>query len=76
MDGTEVAKVVAARYPGIHIVCMSGYTERAVGLLGARAVLLKKPFSLSELGSKLRAVFAAHNGTNALITGMTGMAQE
>jgi PAS domain S-box-containing protein len=63
MDGTEVAKVVALRYPGIHIVCMSGYTERAVELVGARAVLLKKPFSLSELGSKLRAVLAAHNGT-------------
>jgi two-component system cell cycle sensor histidine kinase/response regulator CckA len=59
VDGIEVANAVASRYPGIHIMYMSGYTEHAVELLGARVVLLRKPFGLSELASKLRAALAA-----------------
>jgi DNA-binding response OmpR family regulator len=43
----------------MHIVYMSGYTERTVELLHAGAVLLKKPFSLSELAGQLRAVLGS-----------------
>jgi PAS domain S-box-containing protein len=56
MDGVEVAKAVSLRCPGIHIMYMSGYTDRSEELLDTGAVLLKKPFSLSELASKLRTV--------------------
>jgi CheY-like chemotaxis protein len=58
LDGVEVANAVSLRYPGITIMYMSGYTDRSAELLDASTVLLKKPFSLSELASKLRAVFS------------------
>jgi PAS domain S-box-containing protein len=61
-NGIEVANAVATRYPGIHVMYMSGYTDRAVELLGTQAALLRKPFSLSELASKLREVLTAPNG--------------
>jgi CheY-like chemotaxis protein len=64
MDGVEVVNAVARRCPGIHIMYMSGYTDRAAGLLSSRAVLLRKPFGLSELAIKLRAVLATHNETS------------
>jgi CheY-like chemotaxis protein len=56
IDGIEVAKAVSARYPDIHVLYMSGYTDRAVELLDSGAMLLQKPFTLSVLASKLRAV--------------------
>jgi len=57
-DGVEVANAVSLNYPGIAIVYMTGYTDRAAELLDAGAVMLKKPFSLSELASKLRAALS------------------
>jgi PAS domain S-box-containing protein len=59
MDGIEVVSAIAPLHPGMHIVYMSGYTERTVELLHAGAVLLKKPFSLSELAGQLRAVLGS-----------------
>lgn len=56
MDGVEVANAVARHYPHINIMYMSGYTDRAEELLGAGVALLKKPFGLSELASRLRSV--------------------
>jgi len=53
IDGVGVANAVALRYPGITIMYMTGYTDRASELLDAGAVLLRKPFSLSELANKL-----------------------
>jgi CheY-like chemotaxis protein len=64
MDGVEVVNAVARHCPGIHIMYMSGYTDRAAGLLSSRAVLLRKPFGLSELAIKLRSVLATHNETS------------
>jgi len=54
-DGVEVANAVSLYYPGITIMYMTGYTDRAAELLDAGAIMLKKPFSLSELASKLHA---------------------
>ncbi len=56
MDGVELVNTIAPHYSGMHIMYMSGYTDRAVELLDAGAMLLRKPFSLSELASKLHAV--------------------
>jgi PAS domain S-box-containing protein len=62
MDGVEVAKAVRARYPEIRVLYMSGYINRSVEGLGAGAVLLQKPFSLTVLASKVRASFATASG--------------
>jgi DNA-binding response OmpR family regulator len=59
MDGLAVANSVASHYPCIHILCISGYTERAAELIEAGATLLGKPFSLSALASKLRKILEA-----------------
>ncbi len=56
MDGIELVNVLAPHCTGTQIMYMSGYTERAEELLDTGALLLKKPFSLSELASKLRSV--------------------
>jgi CheY-like chemotaxis protein len=61
LDGVEVANAVSLCYPGITIMYMTGYTNRAAELLDAGAVLLKKPFGLSELASKLRAALIEAN---------------
>ncbi len=58
MDGIDLVTALASHCSGMHIMYMSGYTERAEELLDAGAVLLKKPFSLSELASKLRSVLS------------------
>lgn len=56
IDGIELAAQVASRHPEIHILYMSGYSDRSVEKLSAQDVLLQKPFKLSTLGSKLREV--------------------
>ncbi|MGA2991137.1 MAG: PAS domain S-box protein [Candidatus Korobacteraceae bacterium] len=56
IDGIEVAKAVATRYPDIRVIYMSGYTDRFVEGLNTGVVLLQKPFTFSLLASKLRTV--------------------
>jgi two-component system cell cycle sensor histidine kinase/response regulator CckA len=53
MDGTEVAAAIRDRRPGVPIVYMSGYTgpTSAAGL--DRQQILKKPFTLAELSTKI-----------------------
>ena len=48
MDGGEVANAMAMRYPGIQIMYMSGYTDRATELLAAGAVLAQGNHSASQ----------------------------
>jgi PAS domain S-box-containing protein len=57
MDGIEVSKAVSSRFPGIHTLFISGYADRAADRLDTKGMLLRKPLSLSDLASKLRAVF-------------------
>jgi CheY-like chemotaxis protein len=64
MDGVEVAKAVATRYPDIHVLYMSGYIDRSREEPGAGAVLLQKPFDLTVLASKLRAVLETKKSDN------------
>jgi PAS domain S-box-containing protein len=61
VDGVELAKAVATRYPNICVLYMSGYTDRFVEGLNAETVLLQKPFTLAVLASKLRALLAAQH---------------
>lgn len=54
MDGAELAAIVASWRPHIAVLYMSGYADRSLETLGAGAVLLHKPFRLSDLESSLR----------------------
>jgi two-component system, cell cycle sensor histidine kinase and response regulator CckA len=59
MSGKELADLVAARWPEIRLLFMSGYTGNAMaqqGVLDARMQLLQKPFAPAALTDKVREV--------------------
>jgi signal transduction histidine kinase len=59
MSGPDLAKHVALLRPGLKVVYMSGYTEKASiqhGALGPEAAFLQKPFSVEDLLRKVRQV--------------------
>jgi PAS domain S-box-containing protein len=62
MNGAQMAKVVRASRPNLPIVFASGYSETASieQALGETAVLLKKPFGVSELDVVLRTALGSH----------------
>ena len=61
MNGAQMAKVVRARRPDLPIVFATGYSETAVIVdgVGPSAVLLKKPFGVSDLEAVLRTALEA-----------------
>jgi CheY-like chemotaxis protein len=62
IGGRELAERVAQIRPGIKILYMTGYTDRAIvhhGVLATDAVLLQKPFTLATLAAKLREILTA-----------------
>ncbi len=61
ISGRELAERLVHLRPGIKILYMSGYTDRAIvhhGILETGAVLLQKPFTLATLASKIREILA------------------
>jgi nitrogen-specific signal transduction histidine kinase len=59
MSGSELAKQVAAVYPGIKVIYMSGYTDDAIvdhGALVSGVEFLQKPFSPTVLLRRVREV--------------------
>jgi CheY-like chemotaxis protein len=59
ISGREVARRVSARWPGIKILYMSGYTENAIvhqGILEPGTFFLAKPFTPTILANKVREV--------------------
>jgi two-component system cell cycle sensor histidine kinase/response regulator CckA len=59
MSGRQVAEAVAAHRPGVKVIYCSGYTDDAVvrhGVLTADTAFLQKPFTVTALANKVRAV--------------------
>jgi PAS domain S-box-containing protein len=62
MSGPALAKRIAGHFPGIRILCMSGYTDDSVvrhGVLDASMAYLQKPFTPDTLTRKVREVLDA-----------------
>ncbi|MGE0502450.1 MAG: response regulator [Rhizobiaceae bacterium] len=56
MDGIEMAKSAAARFPGLKILLVTGYAdqrERAEELNGVVVDVLQKPFTLAEIRGRV-----------------------
>ncbi|MBI5743061.1 MAG: response regulator [Elusimicrobia bacterium] len=61
LDGVGLAKEVVARYPGIRILCMSGYDDKQEELrtaLGDKVGYLQKPFAPDVLLEKVGQVLS------------------
>jgi len=59
MNGRELASRISEIRPSTRVLYMSGYTENVIGhdgMLDASVNFLQKPFDLSELSAKVRAV--------------------
>jgi DNA-binding NtrC family response regulator len=59
MNGNELKERLAQRQPGLKVLFMSGYAPRAVaqrGILDDGVDFLPKPFTLDDLGRKIREV--------------------
>jgi PAS domain S-box-containing protein len=62
MSGPALAKRIASGFPGIRILCMSGYTDDSIvrhGVLDATMDYLQKPFTPETLTRKVREVLDA-----------------
>ncbi|MFN2358601.1 MAG: ABC transporter substrate-binding protein, partial [Desulfotignum sp.] len=59
MNGRDLAEKLSALYPDINILFMSGYTADVIahqGILDDGVAFIQKPFSMADLGEKVRAV--------------------
>lgn len=62
MDGIEMARTAASRYPGLRIMLMTGYAdqrERAEELNGIIRDVMQKPFSLADFRNRVTKALAA-----------------
>jgi two-component system cell cycle sensor histidine kinase/response regulator CckA len=59
MNGRDLANQLCALYPGIKTLFMSGYTANVIahrGVLEEGVQFIQKPFSLKDLGVKIREI--------------------
>ena len=64
MSGRELADQLCARFPSLHVLFMSGYTDEAIvhhGVLDAGVFFLEKPFTPDVLLRRLREVLDSGN---------------
>ncbi len=65
MNGRELAETLGARYPGLPVIYMSGYTDDAVVRRGVRARdagFLQKPFTPLTLTARVREILDSRDG--------------
>ena len=63
VNGAQLTEQVRLRRPNLKVLYMTGYTRNAVshdGALDPGVELIAKPFSISDLGAKVRAVLDNH----------------
>jgi DNA-binding NtrC family response regulator len=61
MDGIEMAKAAAVKFPGLKIILMTGYAdqrERAEELNGIILDVVQKPFTLAEIRARVEQALA------------------
>jgi two-component system, cell cycle sensor histidine kinase and response regulator CckA len=61
LNGPELARKIEESRPGLPVLFMSGYTDRAIRLqdrIGGEATFIQKPFTPAALGQKLRQLLA------------------
>jgi DNA-binding NtrC family response regulator len=69
LNGPQIAERIVAMRPGLSVLYMSGYTDRAIHLhetLGSQENFIQKPFTAAALGQKLRELLSAGTGPQAL----------
>ncbi len=71
LNGPELAARIRILRPTVRVMFISGYTERAENLLAGDAAFLQKPFTMRELGEKVKEVLSAsrpagRSGSNLL----------
>ena len=57
LGGHALYERIRDRYPGIHVLYVSGYTDETIahhGVLNAGVQFLQKPFSMATLLAKIR----------------------
>jgi PAS domain S-box-containing protein len=67
VSGRELTRRITARYPGIRVLYMSGYTDDVIaqgGVLEPGVAFLQKPFTPRDLGAKIREVLDAQLPAN------------
>ena len=65
MDGVELARQAAARYPALRVLYMSGYTDDIVtkhDIMGPSKAFIQKPFSPDSLVIKVRLILDSPAG--------------
>ncbi len=62
MSGRELGQELSSRYPGVHVLYMSAYTEDEVILQGVRVAevnFIAKPFTVQGLRTKVKEILAS-----------------
>ena len=59
MNGRELAQKILSLYPDVKLLFMSGYTADIIanqGILQNEVSFIQKPFSISDLNTKIREI--------------------
>jgi CheY-like chemotaxis protein len=62
MDGADLARVAAGRYPEMRILLISGYADDVVARIPGQCRLLEKPFRQHDLQQAVRAMLDERTG--------------
>jgi DNA-binding NtrC family response regulator len=66
IDGLGLAQAVRAKWPGVPVLLVSGYSDRASQAQECGFVLLSKPFSPEALNAHIAELFASRGHGNVV----------